>query len=248
MFEHKNAKVIIQNAPRYSKIIEPFGDGGSLAFVSAKKKPKEHILNVLDEVKFTLFSFLQNLSSADKAALKAKDWVASPETFDNVMKINATEGADYFYKWLYLKHFGVFDMKDMMKPPVFDWVVTGKNIKNKTFDLPVLKIALKGVTITNEDPISVIGKASGADSYLILTPKTPEDVAAIEAKMNSISTPFIFIKKSKANDDLISTFESTQNKVSVIFPGSVMPGRAAVVTNFENKLIQLDPEQMEKSA
>lgn len=247
MFSLKHAKYIIQNAPKYDKIVEPFGDNGSIAFELDKKRPSVHLLNVENEMIFNLFVFFQNLSSSDKSAIKSKDWISSQETFNTVLKISAMDGVDFFYRWMYLQNFGISDMKNMETDPVWDWTSFGEDIKDKTYDLPLLKAGLKGVTLSLGDPIAFIGKASGTSTFLILNPKSTEQVAAVDAKVGSLTVPFWYQKKSKSNDELMQTAEAEKNKVSRVNSGAVMPGTAQIITNYENKLIDLKEGLIEAS-
>jgi len=113
------AKTIAMNAPKYTRIVEPFADMGTVALYPGMKKPKEHIVNIEDETIFQIMLFMQGYSAADKKALKSFDWVASQETFDAALAISATEGAEHFYRFFYLKKFGV-KAKDPEQPPTFD--------------------------------------------------------------------------------------------------------------------------------
>lgn len=235
MFTLKSAKLIVENAPKYSTIVEPFGDSGSIAFELAKRKPKTHILNIEDAMTYQLMLFLQQISSSDKSSLKNKDWVSSEEAFNKVLSINAMDGPDSFYRWYYLRKFGISDMKNMEADPVYDWVTFGKDIKSIIYELPVMNISLKVVTISNDDPISML-KSYGSDSFLILEPKKPEHVQSADSKVSGISSPFVYIKKNKSNEELILSAGGTKNKVSIISRGSVMPGRIEVMTNYDNKL------------
>jgi len=123
------SKVIALNSPRYKKIVEPFaGTAGTIAFEPGKRKPKEHVVNIEDENKYNIMSFIQSMTPADKAKLKKYDWVSSPETFEAVQKINAAEGIDFFYKFFYLKHFSA-KQKDKEAPPLYDWLKKGESAK-----------------------------------------------------------------------------------------------------------------------
>jgi len=70
------AKMIAMNAPKgVSSLIEPFGDGGAYALFLAKKKPKSHVLNIVNEVVFAAMSFVQTMTGAQMSAMKKRDWV-----------------------------------------------------------------------------------------------------------------------------------------------------------------------------
>jgi len=236
------AKAIITNAPKYRKIVEPFADGGTLAMYLAKKKPKEHVVNIADETLFALYSFIQSLTSADKKALKTKDWIADPDTFDQALAITATEGVDLYYRYFYLKAFGV-KSKDMESPPTFDWLKLGKDHKALLYTLPMARIGLKGVTLSNDDPLAVMSSASGADTFLVLTPKLPEHIDAVEAKLGGTSANFFYAKKSKSNDDIFSAVDSlgSSMNISAFAASSIMMATMEARTNYDSKLIPLEP-------
>ena len=242
MFELKMAKHISQNAPKYSRIVEPFGSYGTIAMESMIKKPKEHILNVEDLTIFTLMTFLKNITATDKRALKEKDWISSEETFNSVQTISATEGYDFYYKYIYNKNFGSMAMgKGGAEGTImYDWLTKDENIKNKLFEIPIMTMALKKSTITNEVFSSTLNSSMSSDTFLILTPKKPEEISACEQKIKSISNPFFYAKKSKSNDELLSVVNQENSlKISAVSAGAVMPGTAQVITNYENDLQDL---------
>jgi len=232
------AKDIIEKAPKYKRIVEPFGDGGTLALYSEKKKPKEHIVNIEDEILFNLMLFIQGLSSADKKRLKSFDWVSSPETFDSVLAINAVDGPDLFYRFFYLKHFGV-KAKDPEQPPTYDWLTLGESAKKILDDLKSQRMGLKKVTLLNEDPIGVMSKGGGSDTFLVLLPKKPEHIDAVEARLNGMGGNFFYAKKSKSNDILFEDVAKNPNMfVSTLTASTIMAGTMEVRTNYESKQIQ----------
>lgn len=239
----KVAKIIAANSPKYSSIVEPFGDGGSFAFTLEKKRPKQHTVNFEDEMTFALMTFIQNITGSDKARLKAFDWVASEETFDKVLFIAATKGAELFYRYFYLKEFGVM-AKDMEASPTFDWMRRGESMKSMLFDLPLMKIALKGVTLVLGDPMALV-KSAGADALLILLPGTPEQTTAVEGKLSGISSPFFFAKKSKGLEELTQSLTvagTGKIVVSAFTAASIMMADFETRTNYPNKLPLLEPE------
>ncbi len=174
------AKVIAMNAPKYNKIVEPFADGGTVAMYPGMKKPKQHIVNIEDEIIFNIMSFLQNHSPADKKNLKGRDWIASPEAFDAAIAINAMDGPDLYYRFFYLKKFGVRS-KDPEADPTFDYLKLGSDMSKILFSLQVAKVSLKKATITNDDPMSLV--TGGTGTFTILTPKKPEQIQSVEAKL-----------------------------------------------------------------
>jgi len=235
------AKTIAMNAPKYRKIVEPFADGGTMAMYLAKKKPKEHIVNVEDETLFALYSFIQALSAADKKNLKSRDWVSSPEAFDQALAITATEGADLYYRYFYLKAFGV-KAAEPDADPAYDWLSLGNDHKAVLFTLPVARIALKNVTLSNDDPMTVLASASGADTLLVLTPKTPEQIDAVEAKLGSISASFFYAKKSKSNDDIFAAVDSlgSSMNISAFAASTIMMATIEARTNYDSGLVPLE--------
>lgn len=231
------AGTIAANSPKHTKIVEPFGDGGTYALYLKKKKPKEHILNIEDEVLFNAFIFIQNISSSEKSALKKKDWVSSKETFDAVLKINADQGVDFFYSWFYKRHFGS-RVKEEGEIPEYDLSKIGVDISNKLFDIPLMVVGLKGVNIINEDPISVMNSANG---FLILLPKKPEHIESTESKLNSFTDDFYYSAKVA---DFSITIEAAElytdlNVASQII-ATIMMGNFSTITNYENKLKTID--------
>ncbi len=236
------AKKIVMNAPKYRKIVEPFADGGTLAMYAAKKKPKEHIVNIEDEMLFNLYLFLQQISAADKNNLKARDWISSPETFDQALAINAADGPDLYYRFFYLKAFGV-KSKEPTIDPTYDWLSLGNDHKSILYTLPVLRIKLKGVSISNDDPLAVMASASGADTFLVLTPKSQEQIDAVESRLSGVSAKFFFAKKSKSNDDIfaaVDQFGSSMN-ISAFSASTIMMATTEARTNYESRMVPLEP-------
>ncbi len=234
------AKVIALNAPKYKNIIEPFGDGGTLAFYPGKKKPKEHLVNFEDENIFNIMTFLQNITPADKKNLKSRDWIGNPENFDTAVSISATEGVDFFYKYFYLKHFSE-KQKDKEAAPKFDWLKFGKSAVAIIYAIPKQKGFLKKVTLVMGDPKEVINKASGAETYLVLTPKKPEHIDFINSKINGISASYFYATKSLNNDTLFENVKQNPDKnVTTANASTIMVATMQVVTNYSSRLIPID--------
>lgn len=239
------AKMIATNAPKkYSRLVEPFGDGGTIAFETRLKKPKQHILNVFDEELFFAFDFIKNISSSDKAKLKKYDWVASQDTFDKVISINAEAGPERFYKFMYLKKFGM--QMDKEQPPVFDVFSTGKDEKMVVFAIPIMKVALKKATITNEDPFSVLSSYGSSGDFMIILPKSKEDGEKAESNLSGISGNFIFAAKRLDTGMIIEDARKYSDlNVSMLVAPSIMMGKMSTMTNYDSKLAKIIPEEME---
>lgn len=228
------SKAIMELAPKYRRIVEPFGDGGTYVMYGVKKKPKEHIVNIVDEMKFNLFDFCQNFTSADKKRLKGFDWVSSFETFQSVLKIMAMDGAEFFYKYFYQKKFGIMDMTDMEAVPTYDWTTFGDSIKHLLDEIQETKALLKKVTLLNEDPFSVMGKAGGVDTFLILLPKG-EDVESVESRLGGLSGNFFFAKKTDVEQLMDAVGKMPNLNIYARNAGSAMSATAQVVINYESK-------------
>lgn len=238
------AKTIAENSPKYDKIIEPFGDGGTFALYLKKKKPKTHILNIVDEILFNAFVFIQNITGSEKSQLKKFDWIGTKETFDSVVKINATSGAQFFYNFLYIRHFGT--RVEEGETPLFDVSKINEDISNKLFDIPLMRVALKGITIENDDPAKHIN--SGGQTFLILLPKTPEDNELVRSKLNGISGNFFYSNKVKDFNIIIEDAESFNNLiVSPLSVASFMVGDFSVLKNYESKIEPIDLELIEQN-
>jgi len=77
----------------------------------------------------------------------------------------------------------------------------------------------------------------GGGNFLILVPKTPEDVVAVEGKLSTISADFFFSKKSKDNETLFADAQRNKAlKTSTITASTIMGATMEVVTNYDNKL------------
>jgi len=235
------ASIVVKNAPKYRRIIEPYADNGTLSTYLKKKPPKEHVVNIVDEVKFGILTFIQGMTGSDKAALKSKDWVASPETFDQVVAITAVDGPDLFYRFFYMNMFAV-RQKDPEAAPLFDWLKFGSDGRGMLFKLPTVRVGLKRATITNEDPLSVLRSASGADTFALVLPSLPEDIEAAEAALKGISSPFFFSKKSKSNDELLESVKQNSGSmfVSSEAASTIMMATLEIRTNYEGKLKPLE--------
>jgi hypothetical protein len=186
---------IAQNMPKgVTKIVEPFGDGGTFALELKKKRPKEHIVNIVDEKLFNAFDFIKNAPRGDLKALKRFDWVSSGETFDAVSSISADSGPEMFYRWFYLKKFGM--VMDPDAPPVYDVLSFGDDIKTKLPGISIMRVGLKGVTLTNEDPMSMFSVAGG-NAFLILLPSGADLAQEVRAKLGGVGGSFFFAAKVK---------------------------------------------------
>lgn len=237
------SKTIAENSPKYSTIIEPFGDGGAFALYLKKKKPKQHILNYEDEDLFKIMLIIQNMSSADFKNLKSRDWVGNIDTFNSVVSSSAVDGLDFFYRYFYLKHFSERQL-DKEAPPIFDVLKMCKDVKLFLFDFKITKVGLKGVTILNQDAVSVMSM-SGADPFYVLVPKTPEQQESVNSRKSSLGNYF-YAKKKKNNEELIEVAKSeTNNFVSVFTQSSIMMADMQVITNYESRLNPIDVEKIE---
>lgn len=231
------AKTIAQNAPKYGRIVEPFGDGGTFALFVAKRRPREHILNILDPALFAAMTFVQGAGAGDRASLKRLDWVASQETFDSVAAITATEGIDAFYRYLYVKKFGM--QMDPTQPAIFDALKTGQDIRDALYALPMMKAGLKGVTISNDEPLSVISGGS-SDTLWILLPKKPEDTDAVKSRVTGLSGSVFFAYKAKDSMEIIDAASQFGDMtVSAMSVASIMMSPYGIVTNFDSDLVPL---------
>jgi len=234
------SKTLAQNAPKYRRIVEPFGDGGTWALELKKRRPKEHTVNIVDPDLFAALTFVQNPSGADKARLKSFDWVSSQETFDKVMAITVTEGVEHFYKFFYVKKFGMRMSPE--QPPTYDLLSQGKDIKPLLFGLPLMKVGLKRVTILNDDPISVMNSGGGSDTFLILLPKEESHVNSARQRLKSNSASVFFAVKVADGDEAFVWAKAFPEQTSAITVPSIMLNKMAVVTTYPNKLVPLDPE------
>lgn len=229
------AKTIAQNAPKYSKIVEPFGDSGSFALYIAKIPAKTHLLNIVEPELFTAFTFMQNYSSSDLNSLKKMDWTGSLETFNQILTITDVEGTNFIYKFLYLKKFGM-KMKDGSVS--FDVLSTGKNIANILYSFPLMKSLIKKVTLSNVDPLTLIP----SDGFMILLP--PHDqIENVKAKLSSLDGNFFFAGKAADGDEIVQDAQSLSSlHVSGLPAASIMMNKFAVITDYDSKITPIDPD------
>lgn len=230
-------KTIARNAPKYSKIVEPFGDKGTFALFVEKKPANSHVVNVVDPVLFNAFLFAQSYSGSDFSTLKNMDWVGSQEAFDAAMSISDTEtGVQGFYRFIYLKKFG---MKMLgADQPTFDILSTGVDVKNSLFSLPMMKALLKKVIFTNDDPLSMIP----SDGFMILVPP-PDQIDTVKSRLKGLSGSFFFAGKAADGDAVISDAEALPDlNVHAQKVASIMMNTYSFVTNYESRLEPIDPE------
>jgi hypothetical protein len=236
------AKTIAANAPRYKRIVEPFGDGGTFALHLAKRRPKQHILNVVDPELFAAFTAAQKATSGDMRRLKGMDWVGSQEAFDAAIGITATEGVEALYRFLYLKKFGMQMEPD--QPMEFDLLTMGRDESDVLMGLPLMRALLKGVTILNDNPLAVMSSNGGA--FMILLPKTPEDADAVRGRLSGLGAEFFFAAKAKDATEVIDTAKSySQYTVSALKAASIMMATYAVLSNYDSNLTPIDPAGMD---
>lgn len=234
-------KKVAENSPKYSRIVEPFGDGGTFALYLAKKPPKTHLVNIEDETLFVLYTFLKEHTGVDKRTLKGYDWVSSPETFDTVAALTASDGPEFYYQYFYLKKFAA-KSTDSEAPPAYDWLSLGHDMGSIVFTLPLSKVGLKKVELVLGDPIVTMDGASGGDTFVILTPKTPEQIDAVEARL-PLSSPFFYAKKVKDSQVLFDDAGAVGDRmvVSHMAASSIMMATMEVRTNYDTKLPIVDP-------
>lgn len=234
-------KTVAMNSPKYTRIVEPFGDGGTFALYLAKKPPKTHLVNLEDETLFALYTFAKEHTAVDKRTLKGYDWVSSPETFDKVAAIAATDGPELYYRFFYLKKFAA-KSKDPEAPPAYDWLKLGHDMGSIIYGLPVEKVGLKKVELVLGDPLVAMAGASGADTFVILAPKTPEQVDAVESRL-PLSSPFFYAKKVKDTQVLFDDATTVGDRmvVSHMAASSIMMATMELRTNYDTKLPIVDP-------
>lgn len=235
------AKTLATNAPKYQKIIEPFGDAGSFAFYLAKRKPKEHLLNVEDETLFNLLTFVQKMSSSHKAQLKRFDWISSKETFEKALAIKATEGPELFYRFIYLKKFGE-RATDPESDPVYDWLTVEEDTSSVLFSLPIMRSALKVVVLSLGPGLKMI-TGGDAKTFWVLLPKKPEDVEGVRSRIKTLGSPFFFGAKINTNEQIVEAVKQYPNlKVNAMTASSIMMGKMITVWNYDTRLEPLDPK------
>jgi hypothetical protein len=236
------AKTIAANAPRYTRIVEPFGDGGTFALHLAKRRPRQHVLNVVDPELFAAFTAAQKATSGDLRRLKQMDWIGSQEAFDAAASITATEGVEALYRFLYLKKFGMVMGPD--QPMEFDPLAVNRDESDVLMALPLMRSLLKGVTILNDDPLSVMSSNGG--SFMILLPKTPEDADAVRGRLGGLGGEFFFAAKAKDATEVLDAAKTySQYTVSSLKAASIMMNTFTVVSNYDSKLTPIDPDGMD---
>lgn len=227
------AKTIAANSPQYRRIVEPFGDGGTFALYFDKRRPREHVVNIVDPVLFAAMSFVQTAPKSQMNAIKRRDWTGSQEAFDAAMAVTATDGPDFFYRFLYTKKFGM-----SMKPgeePTFDILSTGKDGRKHLWGLPLMQAGLKRVQLVNGDPFAVL--SGGQETFTILLPKKPEDAESAKSRLASISGPFFFAAKVKDAMEIVETAKQMADKnVTAITAASIMMNTMLTVWNYESDL------------
>lgn len=234
------AKLITRNAPKgVDRWVEPFGDNGTVALYLEKKKPKAHLLNIEDEILFSMFTFVQSASSSQLKQLKGFDWIGSPETFDSVLAISATEGPEAFYRFLYLKHFTMRVLgADPEATPLFDFSKFGEDASGKLLGLPLMRVGLKKVTIVNGEPSSVMGESG----FLILLPSGAEQVETVKTGLSGISSPHMFIAKGEFPVAVEDARQMPNKNVTTFAAATIMMATMEVVWNYDSKLEPLPEE------
>jgi hypothetical protein len=237
------AKTIAANSPRYRRIVEPFGDGGTFALHLAKRRPKQHVLNVVAPELFAAFTTCQMATSGDLRRLKGMDWTGSPEAFDAAMSITATDGVEALYRFLYLKKFGM--AMGPNQPMEFDLLAEGRDASDVLMGLPLMRALLKGVTILNDDPLSVMSSNGRSGTFMILLPKTPEDSDAVRGRLSGLGGEFFFAAKANDTAEVVDASKTySQFNVSALKAASIMMATYAVVSNYSSSLPPIDSTAM----
>ncbi|MCF6267690.1 MAG: hypothetical protein L3J57_14255 [Desulfuromusa sp.] len=247
LFGTLNATVsgtIARNTPKGTRrIVEPFGDGGTLALELKKKRPKEHIVNIVDEDLFKAFDFIKNATSGEIRTLKKYDWISSQETFDAVLGINADAGPEMFYRWYYLKKLGMVMEPDTA--PEYDLLSTGHNLGMKLLGIPLMKVGLKKTDLINEDPLSVITSYGSSGTFMILLPSGAEQIEATRQKLTGLSADFFFAGKVKEATEIFDDAESFgQFNVSALSAASIMMAKLSVISNYDSGLPVIDLKEL----
>ena len=230
------AKTILGNAPAYTRIIEPFGDGGTLALILKKRRPSSHLVNIENPELFAAISFAQGATSSDRNRLKSFDWIGSQETFDKVSGITAVDGIDAFYKFWYVKKLGTRDI-DPEAPKIFDMLKSGHDSFPPLFGLPLMSVGLRGVELVNVDPLSV----NVQGGFAVLLPGKPEHIEAMRGRLASLSGDFFYGAKVKDTTQLIEMASNLKNlNVSPLAVASIMMASYSIVTNGDRKSTRLN--------
>jgi hypothetical protein len=239
------SKAMVANTPKkYTRLVEIFGDSGTLAFDQRLRKPKEHILNIANEDLFFVFNFVKDITSGERASLKKMDWISSEETFNQVMNIKAEAGPERFYKFMYLKKFGM--QMDKGQPLVFDVLSTGKDITMLIYAIPGMKVALKKTKIVNEDPFSLMLQYGGSDDFMVILPRNADDAANAELKLNGISGSFFFaVKRADANEIIEDAKRYPDLNVSALITPSIMMAKMSAITNYKHNLALIESEDFD---
>lgn len=244
------AKLVGENMPEHNTLVEPFGDGGTIAMHPRRKRSQRHILNVSDPEKFALIQFAKNLTVGDKQALKRLDWISSEETFAQAAVSQVEEGTELFWRTLYIKHFGL-RLKDLEAPPQWNPLSVDNDISSKMFGLPLMRAKLKNVEIINEeDPLTVMGGFGGGDTFWVLLPQKSEIAEEVKSRISSLGGTYIFIAKIEGPIQIIELANEIKpvNVASAAVAG-IMMSNMSVVYNYEGgrDLEPIDPAEISVS-
>jgi len=132
------------------------------------------------------------------------------------------------------------DKKDPDSEVLFNPFGLGVDNKVHLYGLPLMRVALKGVTLINEDPMTVMN----GSGFLVLVPMLPDHVEAVKSRLSAISGDYIFLQKLKDKLDIIQMVKDMPDRyVSSIDAASIMMATMSIVTNYENGL-PLIPEEV----
>lgn len=228
------AKLIGENMPDHTVLVEPFGDGGTIAMHPRRKRSQRHVLNVSDPIKFAMIQFAKNLTAGDKQILKRLDWISSEETFSQAATSQAEEGPELFWQVLYVKHFGL-RLKDLEIPPQWNPLSIDENISDKIYGLPLMKAKLKKVEIINEeDPLSVMGGFGGGGVFWVLLPQKSEVAEEVKSRINSLGGTYMFIAKIEGPVQLLEMADEMKPvNVAPANVASIMMNMVSIVYNYE---------------
>lgn len=84
---------------------------------------------------------------------------------------------------------------------------------------------------------------SGADTFYILLPKSPEDAEAVKGKLSGLSGNFFCAYKvPDATGVMDAASKYSDLVVSPLSVASIMMATMAVVSNYESKLVPIEPD------